>query len=87
MDFLRKQNVTTVDWPAKSPDLNIIENVWSVLSNDVYANGQFLNKADSERRILHCSESFSPNIIKNLYSSMKSRLEQVKAKKGGQIEY
>ena len=85
--FLRQRNVTTVDWPAKSPDLNLIENVWAVLANEVYRDGQFLSKANLESRIKNCCDNFSPDTIKNLYPSMKTRLEQVVAKKGGQIDY
>ena len=26
-------------WPAKTPDMNIIENAWSILARRVYAGG------------------------------------------------
>ena len=31
MNFLKAENVTVMDWPPKSPDLNPIENVWKTL--------------------------------------------------------
>jgi len=33
MDFLEDENVQHMDWPAMSPDLNPIENVWSEISH------------------------------------------------------
>jgi hypothetical protein len=32
MDFLEDDNVQHVDWPAMSPDLNPIKNLWSTIS-------------------------------------------------------
>jgi transposase len=31
MDFLREQNVETLNWPPHSPDLNHIENIWKII--------------------------------------------------------
>lgn len=31
MNFFSRQNFVVMDWPAKSPDLNPIENVWSMM--------------------------------------------------------
>ena len=29
-----------INWPARSPDLNTIENMWSIMARGVYANGK-----------------------------------------------
>ena len=83
--FLRKKKINTIKWPAKSPDLNIIEFVWKVLSDAVYADGQFYNAHDFEQKILSCAASISPKTIKNLYTSITKRLHQVVNKNGDQI--
>ncbi|KAF0748806.1 hypothetical protein AaE_007242 [Aphanomyces astaci] len=38
--ILAEHNVPLLSWPALSPDLNPIENVWGCLARKVYANGR-----------------------------------------------
>ena len=35
-EWMAKVNMTTLEWPARSPDLNLIENVWEMLAQLVY---------------------------------------------------
>lgn len=38
--WLAERNVDVLPWPAISPDLNPIENIWGMLARAVYANGR-----------------------------------------------
>ncbi|GBM55076.1 Transposable element Tc3 transposase [Araneus ventricosus] len=38
-NYLNSKNVTALEWPPMSPDLNSIENVWGIMSRKVYENG------------------------------------------------
>ena len=44
--FLQESNTQVMDWPACSPGLNPIENVWGLLSRSVYGSGR---QYDSEK--------------------------------------
>ena len=45
--------IKTNKWPARSPDLNPIENLWSILSSLVYANGkQYRTREELTQAIL-----------------------------------
>ena len=36
--FLSSRNIPVLDWPACSPHLNRIENLWAILSDQVFKN-------------------------------------------------
>jgi hypothetical protein len=39
--YLKSAKINTFDWPAMSPDLNIQENVWKIISDLVYDQKQY----------------------------------------------
>ena len=38
--FLQERNLKVLKWPAGSPDLNPIENMWGLVISEVYSNGK-----------------------------------------------
>ncbi|KAG3001110.1 hypothetical protein PC128_g16898 [Phytophthora cactorum] len=40
MQFFEEQEINLLDWPARSLDLNPIENLWALLARKVYPNGR-----------------------------------------------
>uniref|UniRef100_K3X8L8 Tc1-like transposase DDE domain-containing protein n=1 Tax=Globisporangium ultimum (strain ATCC 200006 / CBS 805.95 / DAOM BR144) TaxID=431595 RepID=K3X8L8_GLOUD len=44
--FLQDVNVKVIKWPALSPDLNLVENVWGKFVRAVYRGGRQYNSVD-----------------------------------------
>lgn len=84
--FLKDVGVKTLDWPPQSPDLNIIENVWSLLKRRRTVS---LNKTREETisEVTSLWEEISPEILKNLVDSVPRRLQKVIESKGGYTFY
>ena len=38
--YLEEQGINVITWPALSPDLNPIENIWGIMCQKLYANGK-----------------------------------------------
>ena len=71
-------------WPARSPDLNPIENLWGVLARAVYAESrQFSNVEQLKEAIQHEWSKITQTQLENLVHSMKNRLVEVLKRNGG----
>lgn len=86
MKFFAEERVPVVAWPAKSPDLSIIENVWHLLSQEVYRDGQFKNRQDLIDKIELAAGKLKKSVVIDLYNGISNRLIQVVEKKGSQIQ-
>jgi hypothetical protein len=80
--FMRENGITTTEWPALSPDLNPIENVWGLLKQYVRERGpktfEELEKFVREA----ITVVVTPQLCNSLFSSMNSRVERVLCNKG-----
>ncbi|KAF0749378.1 hypothetical protein AaE_007060, partial [Aphanomyces astaci] len=87
-EFLEAHNVRVMEWPAKSPDLNPIENMWGVLARAVYAHGrQFASKTDLIAAILKAWDEIGQDLIEKLLRSMQKRCISVLELEGGKTKY
>lgn len=87
-DWFRNENMQVLDWPALSPDLNIIENAWGWLTRAVYGGGKQYSSSNELICAIHRHWNAMPmSVVKNLYKSMPKRLIEVIKKGGNAIKY
>ena len=64
-----------IDWPACSPDSNAIDNYWSTLKQQIYADErQFSSKAELWKNLKDAAASVPPAQIRKLTQSTNDRL-------------
>jgi hypothetical protein len=83
--FLAK-NLSVMKWPALSPDLNPIENVWGYLKNSIQYNDAITN-AEFGAKLTEMWVNLDLDFITSLLESMPRRLEACIAANGDAIDY
>lgn len=84
-----RQNVRFIakgDWPANSPDLNPIENLWAYLQQRVYARDP-RTLAGLQRIIRQEWDAIPIELLHRLVDSMPRRLAAVQYRQGGYTSY
>lgn len=85
-DWLEEKNVTKIDWPPQSPDMNIIENIWGKIKFEIRGEA-FEDKDQLWRRVKKEWDSISDELILNLYQSMPDRILALKEAGGKHTKY
>ena len=86
--YLNANNENVVDFPPKSPDLNIIENIWDELNRRVRGTGAIsttLNQLRAE--ILYEANNLPQNYVQRYVTSMRRRCLAVVNSAGGHTRY
>lgn len=87
-DWFERNRVTVMEWPARSPDLNPMENLWGILVRRIYANNRQYQTVDElKEAILEAWNSIEPDILTNLVASMPKRIADVLEAHGKAIKY
>ena len=86
VEFLEKQNVNVLDWPSQSPDLNPIENLWSILDRKI-GERSFTRKEALKEAVQKAWCEMDIKQTKSLVESMPTRLRLVIEAKGGPTKY
>ena len=85
--FLKSKKIRILDWPGNSPDLNPIENLWSILKDKVSekqpTSAKMLEQAIKEVWVRELSNEYCQSLVE----SMPRRLEAVIKAKSGPTKY
>ena len=77
-----------MEWPAQSPDLNIIENIWLYMKRELQKSAvDITTKNDLLLEIQSVWRNIELDYIRNLYQSIPDRLDNVIKMKGHLIKY
>ena len=90
-DWLEENNIEVLKWPAQSPDLNPIENLWNILKEEVGPMNH-IGPNQTEELIEIVNAAWDRlrqrrRIVTKLYNSMKKRLQEVINNRGAQTKY
>lgn len=82
--------VELLDWPSRSPDLNLIENCWSMISNIVYDGKQYESANDLWGAIdsaVSYINAHKQEALNNIFASLPRRFLECVELKGGLTHY
>ena len=86
-EWFKTKNILVLNWPSRSPDLNIIENVWGRIKYEL--RDQAFENLDDLWREVHrlWGEIITDEFVINLYNSMPRRIEAVMRSGGRHTKY
>ncbi|KAL4467957.1 hypothetical protein ABPG72_021738 [Tetrahymena utriculariae] len=87
-NFLTENNINTLEWPSGSPDLSPIENVWSVIKEELWsfkAHIKNTNDLYSATTEIFFNSPTVKQAISNSYLSLPKRIQQLIKLNGEQI--
>lgn len=86
--WLESQNIRTLNWPARSPDLNCIENIWSILVRDVYDDCRQFESIDQLKLALTAAwGNLTQERLAPFIDSMPKRINQLIKREGKFTDY
>ena len=87
-EWMTNAHFPIIEWPARSPDINIMENVWKMLQDIIYDRSSISTVGDLKEEIVKAFfliNSTRRAAVINLYDTFRTRLINVIELKGNQI--
>ena len=72
-------------WPANSPDLSPIENLWAWMDSKLHKHHKCNNIEELKDKLEEVRQSIPVSLLHNLFDNMRSRMERVIELKGNYI--
>jgi transposase len=86
--FRAEKDLHILSWPAQSPDLNPIENLWAEVKKNIYKRKKKpSNLAELEKFVQKEWKAIPKCLIENLVDSMPERIQAVISAEGGATKY
>lgn len=83
-----RNNIPVLFWPAQSPDLSPIENVWLLLKTKIKTQLQHIhNVNDLKEHLLSAWNDVPISYVQRLYSTLPRRVKHVLIQKGNMTKY
>jgi len=84
--IFEENKIKLLPWPAQSPDLNPIENLWAILGSKL-SGKKIYSTENLKSEIMNVWSNIDINILKNLAKSMPNRLRMVISNNGKNDKY
>ena len=85
--FLNRNNVNVLPWPAVSPDMNPIEHIWDYLGGKFRARRNVHNLRDLENALIQEWNNIPTVVFRRYVRSMRGRLAACINSRGGHTRY
>jgi transposase len=87
-EYLAEANIDVLEWPANSPDLNIIEDIWAYINRRLSTYRKDPRTLDELwERVQDIWTTIPIETIHNLYASLPRRMQMVYKNRGGNTRY
>ncbi|MBW0554708.1 hypothetical protein O181_094423 [Austropuccinia psidii MF-1] len=86
-NWQNQNDIIKLNWPAHSPDLNPIENVWKAMNSQISKLYQPQTVEELQHAINAAWTNFHVNLLNDLLHSMPQRMAMVIKMNGGPTSY
>ena len=86
LEFYEKNKIERIEWPAKSPDLNPIENIWAIVKRELEKR-KVTKQAEIIENIQEIWKKLDQEIIRNCIDSVTGRIMKWIELKGDRTGY